>query len=154
MYKVVPFMHHPLPHIEQKPQTRLEVKLPPVPPTATYWTYPITSHASRDKQPTHKTYIMATLNATPDSFSLPDTLSYAALAIAAGANIVDIGDIGGYSTRPGAAYVPPDDEFSRVIVPIIQAIRDGGGVATPTLSGRPSLTARIAQTLISVDTFR
>ena len=98
MYKVVPFMHHPLPHIEQKPQTRLEVKLPPVPPTATYWTYPITSHASRDKQPTHKTYIMATLNATPDSFSLPDTLSYAALAFAAGANIVDIGDIGGYST--------------------------------------------------------
>ena len=97
MYKVVPFPHYPLPHVEQKPQTRPEVKLPPVPPTATYWTYPITSHAARGKQPPRKTYIMATLNATPDSFSdgsiryaLPDALSYAASAVAAGANIIDI----------------------------------------------------------------
>ncbi|EJF56109.1 Dihydropteroate synthase [Dichomitus squalens LYAD-421 SS1] len=156
MHKVVPFPHYPLPHVEKDP-TRPEVRLPPVPPTATYWTYPITPRASSSTQSPHKTYIMATLNATPDSFSdgsvhyaLPDALSYAAGAVAAGANIIDIG---GYSTRPGAAYVSPEDEFSRV-VPVIQAIRDGGGVPTPTLSGQSSLKAKIAQTLISVDTFR
>ena len=157
MYKVIPFPRYPLPHAEHAsgPKSPFAAKLPPIPPTATYWKYPITPHASGSKAPSRKTYIMATLNATPDSFSdgsvhyaLPDALSYVAAAVASGANIIDIG---GYSTRPGAEYVSPEEEFSRV-VPVVQAIREDGGATTA--SGQSLRKGETAQTLISVDTFR
>ncbi|RPD61724.1 Dihydropteroate synthase [Lentinus tigrinus ALCF2SS1-7] len=155
MYKVIPFPRYPIQHIgEQSPYMS---KIPRVPPTATYWTYPATSHPSKGKQPQRRTYIMATLNATPDSFSdgsshysLPDALRYATSAVGNGASIIDIG---GYSTRPGAAFVSPEEEFTRV-VPVVQAIREEGQRLTPTVSGRLSLLARTATTLISIDTFR
>ncbi|KAI0356962.1 Dihydropteroate synthase [Trametes cingulata] len=157
MYKVLPFPRYPLPnHGGDKPPHLAKIR--PVPPTATYWTFPVTSHASSSKQPPRRTYIMATLNATPDSFSdgsahynLPDALSYANSAVSDGANIIDIG---GYSTRPGAAYVSPEEEFSRV-VPVVQAIRglwQEGAVITP--GGKMPTIAKTAGTLISVDTFR
>ena len=156
MYKVIPFPRYPLPHAEHAsgPKSPFAAKLPPIPPTATYWKYPITPHASGSKAPSRKTYIMATLNATPDSFSdgsvhyaLPDALSYVAAAVASGANIIDIG---GYSTRPGAEYVSPEEEFSRV-VPVVQAIREDGANTGP---GQSLCKGETAQTLISVDTFR
>nr|VWO96052.1 Serine/threonine-protein kinase ATG1 (EC (Autophagy-related protein 1) [Ganoderma boninense] len=149
MYKVIPFPRYPLPHAENAsgPKSPFAAKFPPVPPTATYWKYPITPLTPGRKTPARKTYIMATLNATPDSFSdgsvhyaLPDALSYVGAAVASGANIIDIG---GYSTRPGAEFVSPEEEFSRV-VPVVQAIREDG----------QSLRRETAQTLISVDTFR
>ncbi|PIL28990.1 hypothetical protein GSI_09037 [Ganoderma sinense ZZ0214-1] len=151
MYKVIPFPRYPLPHTENasgsKSPFAAKVPVPRVPPTATYWKYPITPHTSSGKPPARKTYIMATLNATPDSFSdgsvhyaLPDALSYVAAAVTSGANIIDIG---GYSTRPGAEFVSPEEEFSRV-VPVVQAIREDG----------QTLRRETAQTLISVDTFR
>lgn len=69
---------------------------------------------------------MATLNMTPDSFSdgsvnntLQSGLAYARKSVEAGTSIIDIG---GYSTRPGAAFVSVDEEMQRV-VPIIAAIR-------------------------------
>jgi len=87
---------------------------------------------------------MATLNATPDSFSdgslnntLPAALSYSVTSVHAGADIIDIG---GYSTRPGATFVSPEEECKRV-VPIIQAIRSHGD-------------RDVRSALISVDTFR
>jgi dihydroneopterin aldolase/2-amino-4-hydroxy-6-hydroxymethyldihydropteridine diphosphokinase/dihydropteroate synthase len=87
---------------------------------------------------------MATLNATPDSFSdgsvnntLSAALSYSMASVQAGADIIDIG---GYSTRPGAAFVSPEEECQRV-VPIIQAIRSHED-------------QDICSTLISIDTFR
>ncbi|EIW53425.1 Dihydropteroate synthase [Trametes versicolor FP-101664 SS1] len=157
MYKVLPFPRYPLPNHEGERPAHMS-KIRPVPPTATYWSFPVSSHASSSRPPPRKTYIMATLNATPDSFSdgsahysLPDALSYANSAVADGANIIDIG---GYSTRPGAAYVSPEEEFSRV-VPVVQAIRglwQEGAVTTP--GGRLPSIARTASTLISVDTFR
>ena len=155
MYKVIPFPRYPLPHNgDQSPHM---LKIPRVPPTSTYWKYPITSHPSRGKQLQQRTYIMATLNATPDSFSdgsmhytLPNALSYATNAVANGASIIDIG---GYSTRPGAAFVSPEEEFTRV-VPVVQAIREESSLLTPRPPGRMSLLARTATTLISVDTFR
>ncbi|KAI0372437.1 Dihydropteroate synthase [Pilatotrama ljubarskyi] len=157
MHKVLPFPRYPLPNHEGDKPPHLS-RIRPVPPTATYWTFPVTSHASSSKQPSRKTYIMATLNATPDSFSdgsahysLPDALSYANSAVSDGANIIDIG---GYSTRPGAAYVSPEEEFSRV-VPVVQAIRglwQEGAVITP--GGKMPTIAKTAGTLISVDTFR
>ncbi|KIY49749.1 Dihydropteroate synthase, partial [Fistulina hepatica ATCC 64428] len=100
-----------------------------VPATLTHWKWPRAS-----------TQIMATLNVTPDSFSgdirynsIPDAVAYAQDAVSHGATIIDVG---GYSTRPGAAFVPQDEEIARV-VPAIRDIRDAG-IAVP----------------ISIDTFR
>jgi len=69
--------------------------------------------------------IMGVLNCTPDSFSdgglylSPDAaLTHAAAMIAAGADIIDVG---GESTRPGAADVSVDDELQRVI-PMVEAL--------------------------------
>jgi dihydropteroate synthase len=75
-----------------------------------------------------RTYVMGILNATPDSFS-GDGLGHAADAVAAAveqarrfvAAGVDILDVGGESTRPGAAVVDAADEQQRV-VPVIQAV--------------------------------
>ena len=96
---------------------------------------------------------MATLNSTPDSFSdgslhnsLPAAVSYATSSVAAGADIIDIG---GYSTRPGAAYVSPEEEISRV-VPIIQALRN----QQQQQPGTTTTTTKLKDALISVDTFR
>jgi dihydropteroate synthase len=70
--------------------------------------------------------IMGILNVTPDSFSdggrhtaLADALGHARRMIAEGAEILDIG---GESTRPGAAEVPVAEEIART-VPVIRAIR-------------------------------
>ncbi len=70
--------------------------------------------------------VMGVINVTPDSFSdggrfddLTSAILQARRLIAEG---VDILDIGGESTRPGAAPVGEDQELDRVI-PLIRAIR-------------------------------
>ncbi|WBU65022.1 dihydropteroate synthase [Paracoccus aerodenitrificans] len=66
--------------------------------------------------------LMGIVNVTPDSFS--DGGSYD--GIAQGRNLAEAGaamlDIGGESTRPGAADISVPDEISRV-VPVIEALR-------------------------------
>lgn len=69
---------------------------------------------------------MGILNVTPDSFSdggqyfsLSHAVERALAMVDDGADIIDIG---GESTRPGAAPVPPEEELRRV-VPVIEAIR-------------------------------
>ncbi len=69
--------------------------------------------------------VMGILNVTPDSFSdggqflKPETAVAHALAmIEAGADIIDIG---GESSRPGAAPVPLDEELRRVL-PVVQQL--------------------------------
>lgn len=69
--------------------------------------------------------VMGILNVTPDSFSdggrhaAPDqALRHAEQMLADGAAIIDIG---GESTRPGAAAVTEEEELSRVI-PVVEAI--------------------------------
>lgn len=69
--------------------------------------------------------VMGILNVTPDSFSdggrysqIDNALRHANEMIQAGATIIDIG---GESTRPGAADVSVDEELERVI-PIAEAI--------------------------------
>ncbi len=76
--------------------------------------------------------IMGILNVTPDSFSDggqhfdPETARAHAVAMSrAGADILDVG---GESTRPGAAHVPVDAEIART-APVIAAIR--AALATP-----------------------
>ncbi len=72
----------------------------------------------------HDTRIMGIVNCTPDSFSgdgnanTADCLRHARKIIREG---VDILDIGGESTRPGALRVPIKEEISRVI-PVIKAL--------------------------------
>ncbi len=80
--------------------------------------------------------IMGVLNVTPDSFSDGGDLASEGAAIAAGLSMAadgaDIVDVGGESTRPGAAVVPPDIEQQRVI-PVIQALsRQGVCVSADT----------------------
>ncbi len=74
-----------------------------------------------------KTYVMAIMNVTPDSFSengvnfsLQKSIETAKKMIAAG---VDVIDVGGESTRPGAAEIGIEEEISRV-VPFIKALRE------------------------------
>ena len=69
--------------------------------------------------------VMGILNVTPDSFSdggrhnrLDLAISHAQAMMEAGATILDIG---GESTRPGAAEVSDDEELSRV-VPVVEAL--------------------------------
>ena len=70
---------------------------------------------------------MGVLNVTPDSFSdggehnsLQAALDHARLLIMGGATIIDIG---GESTRPGAARVSPEIELSRVL-PVVEALSE------------------------------
>jgi dihydropteroate synthase len=76
-------------------------------------------------------YVMGILNVTPDSFSDGGRFNTVETALAqatamAGADILDIG---GESTRPGAALVDVDDEITRT-APVIAAIR-AAGIMTP-----------------------
>ncbi len=69
--------------------------------------------------------VMGVINATPDSFSDGGRLLDPAQAIAAGVRMVDEGadllDVGGESTRPGAAQVD-DEEERRRVVPVIAGL--------------------------------
>lgn len=76
-----------------------------------------------------KPLVMGILNATPDSFSdggryqsIELAISHAEQMIADG---VDIIDIGGESSRPGAVPLALDEELARVM-PLIYALRDCG----------------------------
>jgi dihydropteroate synthase len=89
-----------------------------------------------------KTLIMGVLNLTPDSFSdggqfnsLAAALAQAKLMVEAGAAIIDLG---GESTRPGAARVSVDEEQARVL-PVVRALQEQAWF-------------RAAGTQISVDT--
>ena len=75
---------------------------------------------------------MGILNATPDSFSDGGETFAPGAAVArarAWGEDADLIDVGGESTRPGAAEVPAGEEIARV-VPVIRALRDAG-IATP-----------------------
>lgn len=74
-----------------------------------------------------RTYIMAILNVTPDSFSgdglgrdVAQAVVRARQAVEAGADLLDVG---GESTRPGAEPVSAAEEIARV-VPVIRALRE------------------------------
>jgi dihydropteroate synthase len=74
----------------------------------------------------HRGIIMGILNVTPDSFSdggrhgsLDRALEHARRMIAEGAEIIDVG---GESTRPGAAEVSVDEEIERTR-PVVAALR-------------------------------
>ncbi|HEX3499496.1 MAG TPA: dihydropteroate synthase [Stellaceae bacterium] len=77
--------------------------------------------------------IMGVLNVTPDSFSDGGDFSDPERAIAAGRAMLaagaDIIDIGGESTRPGAAPVSQESEIARVC-PVIAALAETGAAVS------------------------
>ncbi|WP_018476606.1 dihydropteroate synthase [Pontibacter roseus] len=84
--------------------------------------------------------VMGILNVTPDSFyansrlaSINEVLQRAEIMLREGADILDIG---GYSSRPGATDISPDEELDRLI-PAIEAI-----------------VQAFPEAILSVDTFR
>ncbi|MBI9044499.1 MAG: dihydropteroate synthase [Anaerolineaceae bacterium] len=91
----------------------------------------------------NQTYIMGILNITPDSFSgdgLMTTEDIVKSAVKQGKEFFEAGaqilDIGGESTRPGAALVSSEEEIERVI-PVITALKEG-----------------LPEVIISVDTYK
>jgi dihydropteroate synthase len=76
---------------------------------------------------------MGVLNVTPDSFSDGGDFSDPASAIAAGCAMLaagaDIIDVGGESTRPGAAPISHETEIARV-APVIAALAEAGAAAS------------------------
>lgn len=85
-------------------------------------------------------WVMGILNATPDSFYAVSRVSVAAEMSRRALDMLEAGagclDVGGYSTRPGAAEVPEDEEYRR-LAEALESIRKVAPDA-----------------LVSVDTFR
>jgi dihydropteroate synthase len=86
--------------------------------------------------------VMGVLNVTPDSFSdggrfneRDAALLHARRMIEEGATIIDIG---GESTRPGAASAGVDDELARV-VPVIEALRRESDVFISVDTSKPEV---------------
>jgi dihydropteroate synthase len=84
--------------------------------------------------------VMGILNVTPDSFFEQSRVAHEESLLQKAQSMLEAGaailDIGGYSTRPGAADVSPEEELARVL-PAIQLLRKN-----------------IPEVVISIDTFR
>ena len=80
-----------------------------------------------------QTRVMGIVNVTPDSFSDGGRFRDAAAAIAFARKLRDDGasiiDVGGESTRPGAAPVAETDEIARVL-PVVEALAGDGAVVS------------------------
>jgi len=83
------------------------------------------------------TIIMGILNVTPDSFSDGGRYSATDAAIARGVELRDQGativDVGGESTRPGAAPIDSAEERKRVIPVVAALAREGVSVSIDTM---------------------
>ena len=95
---------------------------------------------------------MGVLNVTPDSFSDGGRYPTAESAVARGLDMIDAGadliDVGGESSRPGAAPVPVGVELERV-VPVIEALdaaasRSGRGVRLSVDTVKPEVALAAA----------
>ena len=91
--------------------------------------------------------IMGVINVTPDSFSDggafldTDTAITHGLALhAAGADFLDVG---GESTRPGAAAIDPKEEALRV-APVVRALADAGAVVSIDTRHASTMEAAVA----------
>lgn len=91
------------------------------------------------------TALMGIVNVTPDSFSDGGAWLDPARAIAHGVELANAGaailDIGGESTRPGAAEVPATEEIARIL-PVIEGLAGTG--AALSVDTRKAAVARAA----------
>ena len=88
--------------------------------------------------------VMGILNVTPDSFSDGDRYATVAAALARARRIEEEGaaviDVGGESTRPGAAPVDEAVEIARVI-PVIEGIAAASNIAISIDTSKPAVMA-------------
>ena len=91
-----------------------------------------------------QTLVMGMLNVTPDSFAdggkhftIDNAIAHAKEMVAEG---VDIIDIGGESTRPGAQRITEEEEFRRVVPVLTEVLKLGVAVSVDTT--RASLAER------------
>jgi dihydropteroate synthase len=88
--------------------------------------------------------VMGILNVTPDSFSDGDRYATVAAALARAKKIEEEGaviiDVGGESTRPGAAPVDEAVEIARV-VPVIEGIAAASDIAISIDTSKPAVMA-------------
>ncbi|MEO1419607.1 MAG: dihydropteroate synthase [Pseudomonadota bacterium] len=88
--------------------------------------------------------IMGILNVTPDSFSDGGKYPEVEAAVAAALTMVEAGadiiDVGGESTRPGAAKVATDEELHRTI-PVIEALASAAPAVISIDTSKPEVMA-------------
>ncbi|MGA9435705.1 MAG: dihydropteroate synthase [Roseobacter sp.] len=89
--------------------------------------------------------VMGILNTTPDSFSDGGKHATvdAAMSGAGAMQRADILDIGGESTRPGASFIPADQEITRT-APVIAALRAAGHTQVISIDTRKAAVADAA----------
>src|SRR2546429_427567 len=107
-----------------------------------------------DRVCTARTAVMGIVNVTPDSFSDGGRFLDPDAAVAHGIELAEQGadvlDVGGESTRPGAAPVPADEELRRV-VPVVERLAAAPGIGfgktvdhnLRLLAGLPALAERV-----------
>lgn len=90
----------------------------------------------------HPTLVMGIVNVTPDSFQVVGRHSSPAAAIEHGLGLfvdgADILDVGGESSRPGAAIVPVEEELARVI-PVIRGLTERSSVPISVDTRKPEV---------------
>ena len=99
------------------------------------------------KPPARRVEIWGVLNVTPDSFSDGGRWLEPAAAVEQGLRLAqegaDVLDVGGESTRPGAAEVPVEEEVRRT-APVIEALRRAGLSLPISIDTRKAAVARSA----------
>jgi dihydropteroate synthase len=92
--------------------------------------------------------VMGIVNVTPDSFSDGGRHYDRSVAIEAGLRMVEEGaaivDVGGESTRPGAAFIPAQQEIDRV-VPVIEALARRTDAILSVDTSKPEVIRAAAQ---------
>ena len=103
--------------------------------------------------PMNRTYIMGIVNVTPDSFSDGGRHATTQAAIDHALRLEDAGadilDIGGESTRPGAAPVTLDEELRRVL-PVIEGLRQRAGARLSIDTRTAEVMRRAAQAGVEI----
>lgn len=100
-----------------------------------------------------KTYIMGILNVTPDSFSDGGLWLSPEKAVAHAAEMekdgADIIDIGAFSTRPGAADVPAEEEWRRLSA-VLPAVLKSVGIPVSVDTFVPKVAQKCLETGVSI----
>lgn len=92
--------------------------------------------------------MMGIVNVTPDSFSDGGDFAVPESGVAHGLKLMeegaDIVDVGGESTRPGAAPVTPDEELRRIL-PVIRGLARAGAVVSVDTRRATVMRAALAE---------
>ncbi|MDJ0556855.1 MAG: dihydropteroate synthase [Microcoleaceae cyanobacterium MO_207.B10] len=100
-----------------------------------------------------RTYIMGILNVTPDSFSDGGDFNTPEIALIQAEKMVEAGvdiiDIGGQSTRPGAEVVSLETELDRVL-PVVKLLRNRSNICAEILISVDTTRAIVAQKAVEL----